>query len=71
MGSEGHQVLVYDDTSVRQNRYDSDDEEGMFEYALDISASEHGISRPKSSHSLEAKQMQKPRFGKTLEEQEA
>lgn len=63
--------LVYDDTNVRQNGYDSDDEEGMLEWALAISASEHGIPRPKSSHSSEVEQMQaEPRFGKTPEKQE-
>ncbi|KAF8847373.1 hypothetical protein BDZ45DRAFT_754976 [Acephala macrosclerotiorum] len=63
--------LVYDDTNVRQNGYDDDDEEGMLEWALAISVSEHGISRPKNSHSSDVKQIQaEPRFGKTSEKQE-
>lgn len=63
--------LVYDDTNVRQNGYDSDDEEGMLEWALAISASEHGISTPKDSHSSEVEQMQaEPHFEKTSEKQE-
>ncbi len=30
--------LVYDDTNLQQNGFDSDDEEGMVEYAMMVSA---------------------------------
>ena len=36
--------LVYDDTSVRDNGYDSDDEEGMLSYAMGISNEDADIS---------------------------
>lgn len=47
--------LVYDDTSLQQNGYDSDDEEGMVEYAMMISegvAPEEGSPRLRSSPRL-------------------
>ena len=50
--------LVYDDTDLQQNGYDSDDEDGMLEFAITVSAAEHGISRRSSSQKSEVEVVQ-------------
>jgi hypothetical protein len=41
--------LAYDDTNVNANGYDSDDEQGMLEFAMLVSGAEQGASGPQTA----------------------
>jgi hypothetical protein len=43
-------LLVYDDTNLQQNGYDSDDEEGMVEFAMMISRGSNPVSGDESGN---------------------